>query len=452
MGGGKGAKKLTKKQVDKKERNEQRRAAKRSGGKAQTSRLHAHLEAIASRDAGALARLLLPSTWAPHACGNSMLACESPAWARSAAEAQQAIFSQAARTSAEAQLGARGCTVVESRTEAAAADASNPHLNPLQPTFHWGADYERILRRVDATMDSLKSAGWPPVFVFLFDEPWLLIDRLYELVGPVLGEDCLLEASIYAWALSRCKPCCVDGVATAEADAAAEVGGNFAVPHRDNSFADCNFPDGTPSHLSLWMCVNDVGLDNGCMYVLPKDSDRRFHMTKDYWHERVAFPGAGQVNNAARPPTEQLVVNFPMHNALPMPAPRGSVLLWQPNCIHWGSSCSPSSFLEPRKSIAMSFRVSAEKRPIASYERDLLSREQVRALSLEDRLVIVAESMLMYAKWFPAFNGFDLSLLAVPDDELGGHESKTSVVAHDVVATPQSVGTVFASVENVDAE
>ena len=69
----------------------------------------------------------------------------------------------------------------------------------------------------------------------------------------------------------------------------------------------------------------------------------------------------------------------------------------------------------------MSFRVSAEKRPIASYERDLLSREQVRALSLEDRLVVVAESMLMYAKWFPAFNGFDLSLLAVPDDELGGH-------------------------------
>ena len=80
MGGGKGAKKLNKKQAhEKKERNEERRAAKRSGGgKAQTPRLYAHLEAIASRDAGALARLLLPSTWAPHACGNSMLAYESP--------------------------------------------------------------------------------------------------------------------------------------------------------------------------------------------------------------------------------------------------------------------------------------------------------------------------------------------------------------------------------------
>jgi hypothetical protein len=100
----------------------------------------------------------------------------------------------------------------------------------------------------------------------------------------------------------------------------------------------------------------------------------------------------------------------------------------------------------------MSFRVSAEKRPIASYERDLLSREQVRALSLEDRLVIVAESMLMYAKWFPAFKGFDLSLLAGPDDELAGHESKTSDVAHDPVAAPPSVGAVVASVDNVDAE
>ena len=425
--GGPKQKKLTKKQ-EKKRLNDERRAAKRRQQKGDAGRSDdqgdaavARLEAIASRDAAAIARLLRPSTWEPHACGSSMLACESPAWAGSAAEAAEAaveVFGAAAGKAAAAQLDARGCTVVESQTAAAAAAPPNPLLNPLRPTFHWGAEYEQILRRVDGTMDSLKAAGWPPVFVFLFDEPWLLIDRLFELVAPVLGEDCLLEASIYGWALSRSKAYCVDDVATAAAaDAAAEVGGNFAVPHRDSSFAECNFPDGTPSHLSLWMCVNDVGADNGCMHVLPKESDRRFHMTKDYWHERVAYPGAGQVNNAARPPAEQLILNFPMDKALPMPAPRGSVLLWQPNCIHWGSSCSPTSHLEPRKSIAMSFRVSAEKRPIASYERDLLSREQVRALSLEDRLVVVAESMLMYAKWFPAFKAFDLSLLVVPDDD-----------------------------------
>lgn len=418
--GGKGAphrsKKLSKKQ-EKKKLNEERRAAKRraqqdSSGDAAVARL----EAIASREKSAIARLLLPSTWEQHACGNSMLACESRAWAGPAVEAQ-GIFSQDVHVSVATQLDTRGCTVVESRLAEAAASSSTDSLsNPLRPTFRWGAEYEHMLSRIDATMDSLKAAGWPPVFVFLFDEPWLLIDRLFELVSPILGEDCLLESSIYGWALSRSKP-------TTHADGSpAEVGGNFAVPHRDNSYADCNFPDGTPSHLSLWMCVNNVGLDNGCMHVLPKDCDPRFHLTKDYWHERVAYRGAGQVRNAVSPPAEQLVVNFSMDKSLPMPAPRGSVLLWQPNCIHWGSSCSPSSFLEPRKSIAMSFRVSADRRPIASYERDLLSREKVRALSLEDRLVLVAESMLMYSKWFPAFKAFDLSLLAVSDEDAAGQD------------------------------
>ena len=178
--------------------------------------------------------------------------------------------------------------------------------------------------------------------------------------------------------------------------------------------------------------MNDVGIDNGCMHVLPKDSDVRFEATKDYWHERVAYSAAGQVNNAATPPSEQVILNFPMDKALPMPAPRGSVLLWQPNCIHWGSSCSPSSHLLPRKSIAMSFRVSAEKRKIASYERELLSRQQVRCLSLEDRLVVVVESMLMYAKWFPSFKCFDLNLLmveeVVEEEEEQGEEEENSVV------------------------
>lgn len=423
-GAPRGPKKLSRKQEKKQQQqlNEKRSAAKRLARDTCGDAAIAQLEAIASRKKGGIIeRLSRPSTWAQHACGNSMLARESHCWAGQAADAARGIFSQAAHESVAAQLGSAGCTVVECCAAEAEASTSmnSPLLNPLRPTFRWSAEYEHMLRRVDATMESLKAAGWPPVFVFLFDEPWLLIDRLFELVTPVLGEDCLLESSIYGWALSRSKACEEKDV---DADSPAEVGGNFAVPHRDDSYADCNFPDGTPSHLSLWMCVNDVGLDNGCMHVLPKDCDARFHLTKDYWHERVAFSGAGQVRNAVRPPAEQLVLNFPMDKALPMPAPRGSVLLWQPNCIHWGSSCSPSSFLEPRKSIAMSFRVSADRRPIASYERDLLSRERVRALSLEDRLVIVAESMLMYSKWFPAFKAFDLSLLAVSDEDAAGQD------------------------------
>ena len=49
----------------------------------------------------------------------------------------------------------------------------------------------------------------------------------------------------------------------------------------------------------------------------------------------------------------------------------------------------------------MTFRCSIEKRPIdVKIERDLLKREDIWKLSIEDRLVMVVESILMYAKWY----------------------------------------------------
>ena len=58
----------------------------------------------------------------------------------------------------------------------------------------------------------------------------------------------------------------------------------------------------------------------------------------DYWHERVAYSTVGLDLNQKlptrkiKPPANQMMCNFSMDKALPMPAPFGSVLLWQPNC------------------------------------------------------------------------------------------------------------------------
>jgi hypothetical protein len=406
------------KKAEKKRLNEERRANKRK--KKQTNVVSeqyvAQLERIASREPAAIAPLLAAHKWEQHACGNQML---GPSREWDAAHSSP-LFNTDLHQRIASNVNVRGCTVAENHVPSTTTNPTPRNLyGPPNPSFNWGTEYNDILLRVDQTMDSLKSAGWPPVFVYLFDEPWLLIDRLFELVAPILGPDCLLESSMYGWALSRstsaqqASPTASDG-ATA---AAAEVGGNFPVPHRDNSFEEANLEDGTPTHLSTWMCVNDVGLDNGCMHILPKDADQKFCMSHDYWHERVAYPTAGLDLNQKlptrkiKPPNEQVILNFPLDKALPIPAPRGSVLLWQPNCIHWGSSCSSSSPLPPRKSLAMTFRCSAHKRPISNKERDLMTRAQMRALTLEDRLVMVVDSILMYAKWFPSFKAFDLDLL-----------------------------------------
>ncbi len=114
------------------------------------------------------------------------------------------------------------------------------------------------LLAISETMDRLIAAGWPPVFIFLYDQPWLLFERLFDLMGPLLSdEEALLEASMYAWSLERQK---IGG------NAAEKVGTNFGVPHRDITYNSChNAEDGRPDILSVWLPLVDVGPDNGCM-------------------------------------------------------------------------------------------------------------------------------------------------------------------------------------------
>ena len=54
--------------------------------------------------------------------------------------------------------------------------------------------------------------------------------------------------------------------------------------------------------------------------------------------------------------------NFPHAHVRPLAANAGTVLAWHHNTIHWGSSCSPYAE-QPRKSIAMSFRLREAWRP-----------------------------------------------------------------------------------------
>ena len=306
-------KKESKKEA-KKRLNEERRANKRKKKDTNTtSNLYiTQLERIVAREPNIIKSLLTKNKWIHH--GGTMT-CQPPPPSTSATSTSlnsnesllenpklsnhyspktngsitAALFNDIGEATKH-NIAIRGCTVAVNDPNPTTNPTTNPLLGPTNPTFTWGKKYNSILQQIDATMESLKTAGWPPVFVFLFDEPWLLIDRLFELVAPILGPNCLLETSMYGWALS--KPSNIQNEETKEQDkdttspsppppttttTAAEVGGNFPIPHRDNSFKECNFPDGTPSHLSTWMCINDVGLDNGCMHILPKDADPNFN-------------------------------------------------------------------------------------------------------------------------------------------------------------------------------
>ena len=278
-------------------------------------------------------------------------------------------------------------------------------LQALKTLWRQGVDFGAMAR----AMDALKAAGWPPVFVFMYDETWRVLETLFDVTAPLLQDDELvlrscvllgadgklhapllvsqlcvhahshtyvctmqvLEASVYAWALEKPE---------LRADAPGEmVGGNFGVPHRDAAYAVSHTAEGLPNILGLWIPVVDVTTENGCMFVVPRERDPMF---TDDAHRLHRAP--------------EKMPNFPHAHVRPLAANAGTVLAWHHNTIHWGSSCSPYAE-QPRKSIAMSFRLREAWRPwtdkdAASYWRRPLSRAEVAAGSAAPIRLCVSSS------------------------------------------------------------
>ena len=157
------------------------------------------------------------------------------------------------------------------------------------------------------------------------DDVWrLVLDQLWEAMKPLLGEDCVLEPSFFAWSLkkmekpkkpasaSEMKSCLGDAASSTnqQSDTASEsgvtghreIGQSFGLPHRDYPASESWFieqggggvdgnADGTkgtpgvvtdavttiaPKLLNVWIPLNDVTLDNGCIHVLPREFDTCF--------------------------------------------------------------------------------------------------------------------------------------------------------------------------------
>jgi len=242
----------------------------------------------------------------------------------------------------------------------------------------------------------LKAAGWPAAFLILFDEVWQLVDSLFGVMGPVLsddgtGEGLELDTDLFVWALDK-------GVTDGQ-----YVNGNFSRPHRDSNHTGSNDAEGNPVKLSVWVPLSDATLDNGCMYVLPKNCDELF----DQPHHPQHMTAAKLTED------EELICCFPLQHARPLPAPAGSICSWQGNLIHWGSSCAPHRNLEqPRMSMALTLRKrefhSADAGITACCGRDPIPRAKLREMDFPTRLSVVGKSLIMYYHWTKGYTGLHL--------------------------------------------
>jgi hypothetical protein len=119
----------------------------------------------------------------------------------------------------------------------------------------------------------------------MYDQAWLLCERLFPLMEALMGPEVALDTPIFAWSLRRATPLRTTSTtrkASSEAHSSKEstathaIGDNFGVPHRDSRYSDCHTVEGQPTEISCWLPLVDVTPDSGCMLVVPAQHDPLF--------------------------------------------------------------------------------------------------------------------------------------------------------------------------------
>jgi hypothetical protein len=201
----------------------------------------------------------------------------------------------------------------------------------------------------------LHRSGIPLPFAFVYDEFWLVYQRVSHFISAALGGDYRALPDFWAWYVPP-----------------TDQGAGWG-PHRDRVQPTLE-PDNSPHSLTVWLPFTDATPLNGCMYVLPAHHDERFTT-------RV-FDGPG--NNHVPDP----------HAIRALPATAGSFLAWNQALLHWGSRASRLG-TAPRMSAAFEFQRADQP----AYNQPLLDPH--RMPSFTERLGLIGKQVLQYRHMYP---------------------------------------------------
>ena len=199
-----------------------------------------------------------------------------------------------------------------------------------------------LVERLREGVLALRERGLPPVFLWIYDETWMLFGRLDAVWREVLGDSYRFLPCFWAWHI--------------------RVGANQSgwPPHRDRSKGPPTVsPDGRPLTMSAWIPLGRATPANGCMYLVPA-------------------PLTARDRSLIRP-----------QDARALPADPGDVLLWRQDIWHWGGRSSRQA-TEPRISVGLELQAGTDVR----YEGPLL--DPGGPPSLDRRLALIGSNILRY--------------------------------------------------------
>jgi hypothetical protein len=198
---------------------------------------------------------------------------------------------------------------------------------------------------LSGALRAMRQEALHPAFVFVYDEPWQILERVAELLSSAIGIPMEPVADFWAW----------------HVDPRVDAGG--WTPHR-GWYEDIRGSDGLPSLVTVWLSLSRATPRNACMHLVPLGDD-------------PAWP-----DGLDRRP-------FDTRGGKPIPTEPGALLAWNANLLHWGGQCDSSARdAEPRCSLSFSL----VRRGWTVGGMTVLSTPR----SLESRLDLIAEQMSVY--------------------------------------------------------
>ena len=224
----------------------------------------------------------------------------------------------------------------------------------------------------------LTEAGWPPSFLLMYDEPWVMAAQLKHLILLTSGNRIIFDFAMFHVGSQR--------TPAGEADEADGASSRGWPPHRDrglDSTTGAFRNDGTPQYCTTWIALTDATPYSSCLMCIPKQHD----------------PGYGDGDGTADP-IDAINRRYGSARALQyiraLPVAEGSIITFSHRLLHWGSAADAvareSQGHVPR--IAFSF-ASADP----GFEPPFLTPHaaQVRLPSVSVRAGLVAGLALFYA-------------------------------------------------------
>ncbi len=215
---------------------------------------------------------------------------------------------------------------------------------------------EPLLGIMRDCVETVRRENWPATFAYVYDEFWAVarVLSVARLLSRLLGSEYRQTSNIWTHYVPP------------------RGGASGFKPHIDNP--------GFPHRLTLWISLSDATLDNGCIYVIPRD---------------LIPTGIGEAFvNSATLERDQVAALLQGSRAIPTRA--GEISGWDFDVIHWGSINRAG---RPRISISMEFV--GQDAETTDYDLPLLDVGASQP-TMAQRLNAIGKALLAYDRFEPA--------------------------------------------------